>query len=77
MNDYFEKIKSLIAHKGGTDPEEVTPESYFDADLNIGEMELEEIITDLEDIYHIDLSEDKDSIETVQNLCDALAEKLD
>jgi acyl carrier protein len=77
MNNYLQRIKKIIEHKNGIDPAEVTPESYFEDDLNIGEMELIDILTELEDEYHVDLIDAKGDIESVGDLLELLSEKLD
>jgi acyl carrier protein len=76
-NNYLQRIKKIIEHKNGIDPTEITPESYFEDDLNIGEMELIDILTELEDEYHVDLIDAKDDIESVGDLLELLSEKLD
>lgn len=77
MTDYFLKIKKIISEKAGVLPEEVKRDSYFEDDLNIGEMELVEILQELEELFQTDLIEHKDDIESVADLLDLLAEKLD
>ncbi len=77
MNEYLEQIKNLIVERTGMDPDEITEESYFGDDLNLGEMDLVEILGELEEIYHIDLVEEKGNIETVQDLVDILVEKVE
>lgn len=75
--NYLVKIKKIIEHKNGVDPIDITPESYFQDDLNISEMELIDILGELEELYHIDLIEAKDDIESVGDLLELLSEKLD
>lgn len=75
--NYLTKIKKIIEDKVGIDPSEITEESYFEDDLNISEMELMEILSEVEEILHVDLTEEKDQIETVGDLVDVLIEKLD
>jgi acyl carrier protein len=76
-NEYLKEIKKIIEDKIGTDPADITPESFFEDDLNVGEMELIEILTELEDKYHVELMEDRDNIETVQDLIDMLTEQVE
>jgi len=76
MANYFSKIKQLIEEKTGLDPEEVTEESCFEDDLNLGEMELIEILSELEEHYHVNLVEDIESFVTVQDVIDALEEHI-
>ena len=77
MSNYLQKIKNIIESKLGVDPEDIKPDSYFEDDLNISEWELLEVLQELEETYQIDLTENKDEIESVADLLDALSEKLD
>lgn len=77
MSDYLKKIKNIISKHTGIDKDEVSGSSYFEDDLNIGEMELIEIISDLEETYQIDLSEVSAKFETVQDIVDALEELVE
>ena len=76
-DDYRQKIIEMLAKKLGIEVEEITPESYFEDDLNLGELELLELITDIEDDYSIDLSEEKETLETVLDLLNAVTDKLE
>jgi acyl carrier protein len=75
--DYFKEIRKIIEEKTGLEPDEITLESFFEDDLNLGEMELIEILNELEEKYHTDILEEKDNIETVQDLVDILSEKIE
>jgi acyl carrier protein len=77
VHNYLQTIKDVIANKTGLEPEEVTKDSFFEDDLNIGEMELIEILEELEDVYHTELTGEREDLESIQNLIDLLAEKLD
>jgi len=78
MDEYLKKIKQLISDKTGMELDEVNEDSYFEDDLNMGQMDLVDLITDLEEIYQTDgLMEEKDEMETVQDLIDILIEKVE
>jgi len=77
MSNYFAQIKKIISEKSGIDPSEITEESYFEDDLNIGEMELVEILSEIEEALQVDLIEEKGNIASVADLLDMLSEKLD
>lgn len=77
MTDYFSKIKKLLAEKTGLEPSEISEDSYFEDDLNIGEMELIEILSELEESLHVNLVEDIDNFATVQDVIDALEEHIE
>lgn len=74
--DYYPKVKKVIAEKTGHEPTEIKPESCFEEDLNIGEMELIDILEELEETFHVDLIEDVDNFATVQDVIDALEEHI-
>lgn len=76
-SDYFTKIKKIIVEKTGLEASEIHRDSFFEDDLNIGEMELAEILSELEEDLQVDLLEDKDSIQSVTDLLEILSEKLD
>lgn len=77
MSNYLNKIKHIISDKTGLELAEITEESYFEDDLNLSHMELLEIFEEIEDQLHVDLSEEKDGLESVGDLADLLSEKLD
>jgi acyl carrier protein len=76
-SEYLKKVKKIISEKSGLEIEEIHETSYFEDDLNIGEIELVEILTELEDVYDIELVANKEEIETVQDLIDLLIEHLE
>lgn len=77
MTDYYSKIKKIISEKTGLEASEISEESYFEDDLNIGEMELIEILSELEEVFHVDLVEDAENFSTVQDVIDALEEHIE
>jgi acyl carrier protein len=78
MNQYLEKIISLVIEKTGMDREDVTDSSYFEDDLNIGEIDLLEIISALEEEYEIEFTEEeKEKIESIMDLVEIVVEKVD
>lgn len=78
MDDYLYKIIEIIVEKTGVDPEDVTKESYLEDDLNIGEMELLEIIALLEEEYAIEFEEEeKENISSVMDLVEIVVEKVE
>jgi acyl carrier protein len=77
MTDYFSKIKKILSEKTGLEPSEITEDCYFEDDLNIGEMELIEILSELEESFHVNLVEDIDNFSTVQDVVDALEEHIE
>lgn len=77
MEENFKKIRKLIASKTGLEIEEVERESYFEDDLNIGEMELLEILEELEEMFAVELVDQRDDIETMQDLLDIISEQIE
>ncbi len=75
--EYITKTKKTIADKAGVDLNEVHNDSFFEDDLNLGGMELVDILETLEEALHVDLLSDKDNFETVGDLIEAIAEQVD
>lgn len=75
--DYHKKVNEVIAAKTGVDVHEIEPEAFFEDDLNLSSMELVEILAELEEVFQIELVEEKDNIETVQDLLDLVAEQVE
>ncbi len=76
MSDYLNKIKKIVSEKTGIDSSEISEESFIGDDLNIGEMDLIEMLEEMEDIFQVNLVEKADSFETIQDIIDALEEKI-
>jgi len=77
MTNYLNKVKKIIEDKTGLDPSEISLESYFEEDLNISAMELLEILEEIEELFNLDLTSEKENIETVGDLIELLEEHLD
>ena len=77
MENYLQQIKQIISHKTGTDVQEIGEDTYLEEDLNIGEIELLEIITDIEDALDIEVTADTEDIKTVGDLASHVADKLE
>ena len=72
-----EKVKQLIAQKAGVEPGDVQDDMFFEDDLNLGDMELTEILEELEDDLKLDLLADQEGLASVKDLLDLLEERLD
>ena len=77
MSEYLSKFKKIISEHTGMDKEEILDNSYFEDDLNIGEMELIEMLAELEEIYQVELAESVDNFETVQDVIDSIMEQIE
>lgn len=75
--NYKKDIINLIADKTGIEPEEINEDSFIEDDLNLGEMELIEVIEAIEDKYDVELMEVRDNFETIGDILDQMAENLD
>ncbi|MCR4324124.1 MAG: acyl carrier protein [Candidatus Curtissbacteria bacterium] len=53
--DYFEEVKKLIIKLYDLEEDLVHEESLLEADLNITELDLEDLITQLEETYQLEI----------------------
>lgn len=72
-----EKVKQIVAQKAGIDVKEVHDDMFFEDDLNLGELELTEILEELEEVFKIDLMGDQESLESVKELLELVEEKVE
>ena len=78
MDKYLNRVIAIIIEKTGIDPEDIGESSYFEDDLNIGEMELHEILGAVEEEYKIELEdEEKENITSIMDLVELLVEKVE
>ncbi len=78
MDKYIQRIIALIIEKTGVEPEDVSESSYLEDDLNIGEIELLEIISALEEEYNIEFEEkEKENAKSIMDLVEVVEEKVD
>lgn len=76
MKNPEQKIKEIISDITGVDIERITKDQFLDADLNITEEEIEEIITTVEEKFMIELSDESEFIETIGDLNTIVEEEL-
>ncbi len=78
MDKYLSRVKAIIVEKTGVDPDEIDDNSYFEEDLNIGELELADIYGAIEEEYHVEFAEEeKEEIESIMELVESLIEKAE
>ena len=74
----IKKIKEILAENFGIDPSEVTEHAYFEEDLNVGEYEMVELLSELEEEYQIEFeAEDKEDLTTVGDLVSVVKDKAE
>ena len=59
MVDYLEDIKKLISKQFDIAEEDIEEDSFFEADLNIGDLDLEDLIENIQDKYQIQIPSEK------------------
>ena len=74
---FLKVIQKLIANKMGIEPEEIEPTSHFAEDLNMGDLELMELVEILEEEYDVEISDLVEEVETVEDLITILTEELE
>lgn len=75
--DYINKTKEIISKIAGIEIDDIKDESFFEDDLNIGELELSEIYGEIEEALEVNLSEERANFETYGDLVATLNEKLE
>jgi acyl carrier protein len=65
------RVIELAAEHGGVDPNQVTPDHHFAADLNFDSLTATEFAMDLEDEFHIAVSDDQ--MQQMQTVGQAIA----
>lgn len=53
--DYFEDVRKIVAKEFGLEEEDIEEESLLDEDLNISELDLEDVISILEQKYEVEI----------------------
>ena len=75
MSATFDRVQAIIAEQLGVEPEKITPDAEFVADLNADSLDLVELIMSLEEEFGVKISdEDAAKIQTVQDAMDYLHE---
>ena len=78
MVDYLEDLKNLIVKQFGIDPENIEEDSSLEADLNINELDLEDLIETIQDKYQIQIPPEKVStFKKVSDIVNYLFENID
>ena len=76
--EILEDLKKIIHKQFGTDPEEIEEDSYFDEDLNVTDLELEDLVSLLEDKYNVKVDPNKlETFKKVSDLVSYLYENVD
>lgn len=78
MIDYLEELKKIIEKQFGLEEESVEEDSFLEADLNITELDLEDLVSVLEDKYQITIpQEDYFKFKQVSDIAAYLYEHVD
>ena len=78
MIDYSEEVKKIVEKQFGLEEDTVEEESFLEADLNITELDLEDLITVLETKYEIAIPQEAYSnFKTVADIAAYLYEHVD
>lgn len=76
--EILEDLKRIIHKQFGIEPEEIEEDSYFDEDLNVTDLELEDLIATLEEKHNIKIDPDKmTTFKKVSDVVSYLYENVD
>lgn len=53
--DYFEDVRKIIAKQFGIEEEDIEEDTLLDADLNISELDVEDLVAVLEEKYEVEI----------------------
>lgn len=78
MTDYFEDVKKIIVKQFGLEEDMVEEDSFLEADLNITELDMEDLIAKLEDRYEIEIpAQTYSKFKQVSDIATYLYENID
>ena len=79
MQDIFERMQKIIADQFSVDPDEITTETSFEADLGADSVDLVELVMSMEEEFDIGevREEDLATLSTVGDCVNYLTNKLD
>lgn len=73
----FERLRKIVIDMLDTNEAKVVPETSFTDDLEADSLEIVELLTAIEDEFHIEISDkDAEELKTVQNAVDYLEKCL-
>lgn len=59
MPDIFDEIKNMLSHQFGIEAENIEEDSLLDDDLSITDLDLEDLISAVEEKYEIEIPQEK------------------
>ena len=79
MQDIFDRMQKIISDQFSVDPDEITTETSFEADLGADSVDLVELVMSMEEVFDIgEVQEDELSgLSTVGDCVEFLTNKLE
>lgn len=76
--EIFEDLKIILCKQFDLDEEKIEEESYFDSDLNITDLDIEDLLSSLSQKYDINIPQEKtSSFKKVSDLVNYIFENAD
>lgn len=76
--EIFEDLKKILNKQFSIDEDKIEEESYFDSDLNITDLDIEDLLNTLSQKYDIDIPQEKaSSFKKVSDLVNYIFESAD
>ena len=70
LSAVFERLQAIVAEQLGVEPEAVTPDAEFIADLNADSLDMVELVMSLEEEFGVTI--DDEDVEKIRKVSDAV-----
>ena len=76
--EIFEDLKKILSKQFDLDEEKIEEESYFDSDLNLTDLDIEDLLSSISQKYDINIPQEKaSSFKKVSDLVNYIFENAD
>lgn len=73
----FEKVRTVVTHKLGIEPDKITPMANFNTDIRADSLDTVELFMALEEVFEIEIpAQTAQTLVTVQQVADYISQKV-